>query len=127
MELMREEYSACHCKSQRLNIKLEPFNRDERTRFVENALALLVESRFGPGFVYAPAEMTFFGLPPCEVNFDLMPPGLGLLFDGISKASRSQPTIWSAAKGMADHLVHQFSPSTLARGSPSHRRTYIIP
>ncbi len=133
MEPMREEYSSCHSKSQPVNIKLRPVDRDDRIRFIANALALLVESRFGPGCIYEWVEMTFIiELPLSEVDLDLMPVLPGLLFDGAGRASTDTPTDLNAANvinstPIAEHLVQHHSPSTLARGSPAHRRTHIVP
>ncbi|CAN5342820.1 hypothetical protein BH20ACI2_BH20ACI2_23550 [soil metagenome] len=113
-------------KSPRLNINLEPFDRDERTRSVENTLALLIESRFGPGSVYEPVQMIFAEWPADTVNYELMPTGSWSLITGsISYDSTNELASEAVSRSCRSSLApasaflsHRSSPSTLARGSP---------
>ena len=126
---MNNEYPICSHYSQPLNIKLGPFARDERTRFVEQTLDLLLESRFGPYRVLeAIAEFIEPSRPDDDVLYDLTPVGL---FEYLSLQILRGHNIDAVAPRIAEtHFkplaaVGGFAPSskppatTLARGSPA--------
>ncbi len=133
MGFMKSEYPTCHCKSRPLNITLGPFDRDERVDEIDRILELLIESRYGPGRYYQPYEMPRTMLRAETVNYDLMPTGIALLFSNECFSVFRSELAGKAGKELglgstadpAAFLHVRNSPSTLARGSPHHRRPYI--
>jgi hypothetical protein len=129
---MTNQNHTCRCHSETLNINLLPFDRDERAVYVESVLDVLCESRFGPGHIYDPHELWFSAVPSEFVNFDLMPSN----FAGEQSGSFSPGPIGFSSDQITGGRLSPFrpfinasaliplhrSPSTLARGSPDHRR-----
>ena len=125
---MRNENTRCQCKCEPLNIKLGPFVRDERTKYVEHILDVLVESRYGPHRPYQLlVNLTDEPTVDNPVFYDLTPVGpLPSIEMEIFKREVLEAverdiavrrlTAMSAAAGAGPGSHH--SPTTLARGSP---------
>jgi hypothetical protein len=125
---MRNDNTPCHCKNERLNIDLVPFERDERTKYIEHVLDVLLDSRYGPNRQYpTPVDLKprtdvyepeFYDSRPHNplptIYMDLYKQEFitGITRDLVMKP---QQVIDPAAQGV--HAA-QNSPTTLARGSP---------
>ena len=132
---MRNEKTGCHGNCERLNIRLGPFERDERTKFVEHVLDVMLESRFGPNL--ALAFFLFDDLVPApedpkHILFDLMPSG-PLVSNGMRIYSRESVKtverdlvlrrLAASSTAASQNYIQQTSPNSLARGSPHCHRT----
>ena len=118
----------CQCTSERLNIELPTFERDERTKFVEHILDVLNESRFGPHRPYPwVLVLTDDPSPEKPVLFDLTPVGplpsmeMEIFKQEVIEAVEREIAVrrlkaMSAAAGAGTDQLHP--PTTLARSSP---------
>ncbi len=125
---MMNENPQCHCNCESLNIKLGPFARDERTKYVEHVLDVLVASRYAPDRPYQ--LLTRIRNEPTvdePVFYDLTPAGP---MPSMDMDYYKEEFIAAIARDLVERrlaamdadeleaLASQFSPTTLARGSP---------
>ena len=125
---MRNENAHCHCKRERLNVKLGPFERDERTKYIEHVLDVMQASRYAPDRPYR-LLTRITDEPNVEepVFYDLTPegpvPSIEMDYykdEFIAEIARAFVMRRLAAMDAAalEELASQYSPTTLARGSP---------
>ena len=125
---MRNENTPCHCKCERLNVNLGHFERDERTRYIEHVLDVMEASRYAPDRPY-PLFTRIRNEPTVDqpVFYDLTPAGPMPSMDMdyykeefIAAVARDfvERRLAAMDEAALEELASQFSPTTLARGSP---------
>ena len=118
----------CQCTSELLNIELPPFDRGEKTRFVEHILDVLNESRFGPHRPYQLAMvLSDDPSPEKPVFYDLTPvgplPSMEMeifkrdVIEAVERDIATKRLLAMSAAAGAGTGPHR-PPTTLARGSP---------
>ena len=125
---MRNENTHCHCNCETLNIKLGTFDRDERTKYVEHVLDVMQASRYAPDRPYQLlTNITDDPTVDEPVFYDLTPagpmPSLDMDYyteESIAEMARACVTNRLAKMDAAEYaaLAAEYSPTTLARGSP---------
>ena len=125
---MRNENTRCHCNCESLNIKLGPFERDEKTRYIEHVLDVMQASRYAPDRPFQ--LLTRIRNEPTvdePVFYDITPAGPipSLDMDHYKEefiAAIARDFVMRRLARMNDAeleaLAAEFSPTTLARGSP---------
>src|SRR5687768_2531535 len=129
---MGNKNTYCHCKRERLSIKLGPFERDERTKYVEHVLDVMKASRYAPDRPYR--LLTRIRNEPTvdePVFYDLTPagpmPAMEMDYykeEFIAALARDFVMRRLAAMDAEEYeaLASQYVPTTLARGSPVRNR-----